>query len=79
LAAEFPAVVSNPRGLGLFAAFDAPAPEVRTAIRQHCMEKGLVVLPSGERAIRFRPPLTVTKSEIDAGMKIIASAIAKTT
>jgi L-lysine 6-transaminase len=75
LAEEFPGVVSNPRGKGLFAAFDVFSPEARTTIRQHAMKKGLIILPCGETAIRFRPPLTVTKSEIDAGIKILAESI----
>jgi L-lysine 6-transaminase len=75
LAGEFPAIVSNPRGLGLYAAFDVVTPEVRTKIRNLCMQKGLIILPSGERSIRFRPPLTVSSEELDLGLSIIKSAI----
>ncbi len=75
LAQEFPSVVSNPRGLGLYAAFDVSTPETRTKIRTACMQKGLIVLPSGETAIRFRPPLTVSREELDLGLSIIKSAI----
>lgn len=71
LAQEFPKAISNPRGLGLFAAFDVDTPDRRTAIRKRCLQKGLIVLPSGDRAIRFRPPLTVTQEEIDLGISII--------
>ena len=75
LAEEFPAIVSNPRGLGLFAAFDVATPELRTAVRIECLDLGLIILPSGERAIRFRPPLNVTKQEIDMGIEIIRKSI----
>jgi L-lysine 6-transaminase len=75
LAEEFPAVVSSPRGLGLFAAFDVATPELRNAIRTKCLDLGLIILPSGERAIRFRPPLNVTKQEIDLGMEIIRKSM----
>jgi L-lysine 6-transaminase len=75
LAEEFPAKVSNPRGLGLFAAFDAVSTERRNSVRNKCFEKGLIILPSGERSIRFRPALTVTKGEIDEGMEIIRQAV----
>jgi L-lysine 6-transaminase len=74
LAEEFPAV-TNPRGRGLFAAFDMPDGEKRTLLRSVCLKKGLIVLPSGERSIRFRPPLTVSGSEIDAGIAIISAAL----
>jgi L-lysine 6-transaminase len=74
MAAEFPSLISNARGLGLFAAFDVTTPELRTRIRTKAYEHGLIVLPSGERSIRFRPPLTVTKAEIDEGIGIIRRA-----
>ncbi len=75
LAQEFPTFVSNARGLGLFDAFDVATPEVRTKLRNLCMQKGLILLPSGERSIRFRPPLTVNKEEIDLGISIIRSSL----
>ncbi len=75
LAEEFAPKVSNPRALGLFAAFDAPSTADRNTIRTRCMDKGLIILPSGERSIRFRPPLNVTPAEIDEGIEIIRQAI----
>ena len=75
LAREFPAIVSNPRGLGLFAAFDAVTPQVRNEIRKKCFEKGLIILPSGDHAIRFRTALTITKEEIEKGLRIITESI----
>lgn len=77
LAEEFPAVVSNPRGRGLFAAFDLKDADVRAKVRSSCLAHGLIILPSGERAIRFRPALNVTEAEIDEGMGIITRAIKK--
>ena len=77
LAEEFPQVVSNPRGRGLYAAFDVRSADVRTKIRSECFDKGLIVLHSGERSIRFRPPLNVSRQEIDEGLEIIGRAIGK--
>ena len=74
LAEEFPAV-SNVRGLGLFAAFDMPDSDTRTKIRTACMKKGLIILPCGERSIRFRPPLNVSAQEIESGIGIVAEAL----
>jgi L-lysine 6-transaminase len=79
MTSEFPSVLSNARGLGLFAAFDVATPELRTKIRTKAYELGLIVLPSGERSIRFRPPLTVTKAEIDEGIGIIRKAMEEAT
>jgi L-lysine 6-transaminase len=75
LSEEFPNVISNPRGLGLFAAFDVATPELRTNVRNKCFEHGLMILPSGERSIRFRPALNVSQEEIDKGIEIIRRAI----
>ena len=77
LVEEFPAVFSNARGLGLFAAFDVATPEKRTEIREAALDLGLIILPSGERSIRFRPPLNVSKEEIDLGIEIIRKTLTK--
>jgi L-lysine 6-transaminase len=77
MAMKFPDILSNARGLGLFAAFDVATPELRTKIRSRAFEDGLIVLPSGERSIRFRPPLNVTKAEIDEGIAILTKAVKK--
>jgi L-lysine 6-transaminase len=77
LTGEFPSLVSNARGRGLFAAFDVATAEQRTKIRADAYARGLIVLPSGEKSIRFRPPLTVTKAEIDEGIGIIRDALKK--
>jgi L-lysine 6-transaminase len=72
---EFPQVVSNARGRGLFCAFDLVTPEVRKDVQNRCFRKGLIILPSGERALRFRPPLNVTKREIDLGISVIRESL----
>lgn len=72
-----PEIVSNARGLGLFAAFDVATPDLRTKIRMKCLENGLIILPSGEKSIRFRPPLNVTEEEINEGIEIIRRSIAE--
>ena len=73
--AEHPSVISNARGLGLFCAFDLNTPAERNKLKNSCYEKGLIILGCGERSIRFRPPLNVSKSEIDLGMSIIRKAV----
>ena len=75
LADEFPGIVAAARGRGLFAAFDMVDASKRNSFREKCLERGLILLPSGERSIRFRPPLTVSRDEIDEGMKTIRTSI----
>lgn len=67
--------VSNPRGLGLFCAFDCDSKETRNQILNKAFENNLIILGCGERAVRFRTPLCVTEEEIDKGMNILDNVI----
>jgi L-lysine 6-transaminase len=68
---EFPALVSQPRGLGLMCSFDLPAAELRNKFKEKCFENKLIILGCGERSIRFRPRLNITKDDLDEGLNII--------
>jgi L-lysine 6-transaminase len=59
-------LISNVRGRGLFVAFDLESREEREAVVTdlHVTER-VIVLPCGERSIRFRPALSVSQDEID--------------
>ena len=78
LTEEFSTIISNARGRGLFAAFDVNRIEDRTPIRNKCLQKGLILLPSGERAIRFRPALNVSREEINKGLDMLRRALKET-
>jgi len=58
-------------------AFDLRHPEGRMTLRKKAFEKGLVVLGSGERSIRFRPPLTIQRQEIDEGIGILRKSLSE--
>jgi len=60
--------------LGLMCAIDFETTEMRNKVREKCYEKGMIILPCGERSLRFRPTLTVTKKEIDLALSILADA-----
>lgn len=72
---EFPTLVSNARGKGLFCAFDLPTKESRQTVRSKTFERGLIILGSGERSLRFRPPVNITRQEIDQGISIIRDSL----
>ena len=72
---EYPEVVSNTRGRGLFCAFDLPSSEHRDRLASHIMEEGAIVIGSGVKSIRFRPHLNVTESEITQGISIIKKSL----
>ncbi|MDX1531561.1 MAG: aminotransferase class III-fold pyridoxal phosphate-dependent enzyme, partial [Rhodothermales bacterium] len=73
--AEEHLVIENARGRGLMCAFDLPSKAFRNAVRQRAYKHGLVILGCGERTIRFRPALTITKDEIDQGLDLLEQAI----
>ena len=72
---EFPMIISNCRGRGLFSAFDFPDPEIRKKFLHNCYDRGLIILACGEKSVRFRPALTLQIKELEAGMNIIRDSI----
>jgi L-lysine 6-transaminase len=74
-AAEFPNLVSNVRGRGLMAAFDLPNAETRDAALNAFMEHDVMVLSSGSRSARFRPPLNLSMEEAAEGIRRMESAL----
>jgi L-lysine 6-transaminase len=65
LADDFPAVVLDVRGRGLMCAFSLPTTTDRDELLRRLWQRGVIVLPSGEVSVRFRPALTVARAEID--------------
>jgi L-lysine 6-transaminase len=79
LAAEFPGKMTAVRGRGLFIAFDLPDGRTRGQLLAAWLQKHHVMaLASGERAIRLRPPLTLTKEEALLGVQRLRAALAET-
>ncbi len=72
---KYPQTISNARGRGLFCAFDCPTPAIRQKIISECFQNELMILPCGEKSIRFRPSLAIKTEEIDNGIEIIDKVI----
>ncbi len=66
--------ITNIRGRGLFVAFDVN-PDFRKELLSNFMQNGLILLACGKKSIRFRPPLNVSKSEIDEAISIISKCL----
>jgi L-lysine 6-transaminase len=68
LAAKHP-IVTEVRGRGLMCAFTLPTAELRNeAIRRLREDERVLVLGCGDAALRFRPALTISQDELDAGL-----------
>ncbi len=74
---KHPEVISNIRGKGLMCAFDLPDTEIRNNMVSEILKNGAIILPCGDRSIRFRPPLNITDEEIQMGLDIISKSLAK--
>lgn len=72
---EFEGRLNNPRGRGLICAFDFINPEERTAFMSRSFDNGLFLLTCGDRSIRFRPHLNITRDEINQGFELIRKSL----
>ena len=76
-------VIGDVRGLGLMLAVEIVkdketkeyAPEVRDSIIQKAFSKGLLLLGCGRSAIRFCPPLILTKDDADIALSIFEACL----
>ncbi|MGM8365215.1 aspartate aminotransferase family protein [Virgibacillus sp. W0181] len=72
-------IVGEVRGLGLMIALELKdkTGESLASLRSYCLEQGLILLPCGidRNIIRFIPPTTVTKEEIDVALKIVKEGL----
>jgi len=77
LQSDYPGLVSNSRGRGLFCAFDLPSSRTRDELATVLMDNKVIVLGSGDRSIRFRPHLNIMTEEIDTGISAIRKSLNK--
>ncbi|HEY9401246.1 MAG TPA: acetyl ornithine aminotransferase family protein [Pyrinomonadaceae bacterium] len=52
------------------------APELRDRVEVACFERGLIILGAGANTIRWSPPLTLTRENVDVALEIFDEAIA---
>jgi len=72
---KYPALFSSSVGLGLMLGLRAVSSEVQQRVLQKTFEAGLIVLKAGRNTVRFLPPLTITKEEINEGFERFEKAI----
>jgi L-lysine 6-transaminase len=74
--ATHPALLSNARGRGLMCAIDLPDATTRDAVVERLRtEQRVLMLPCGERSVRFRPALTVTGDELAKACDAISRVV----
>jgi len=75
LAREFSDILKNVRGAGVMLGFDMPRADVRDALHDRTFRRGLVLLPAGERTLRFYPRYDTEPSAIDDALSILRQSI----
>ena len=62
-------------GLGLMRGLRCKSAEIQSQVISKAFEKGVIVLKAGRNTVRFLPPLTISKDEIDEGFKRLEMAL----
>ena len=75
LALQHREILKNVRGVGVMLAFDVMRADWRDALRERAFRHGLVLLPAGDRALRFYPRYDTEPSAIDEALSILRLAI----
>ena len=70
-----PTGVTDVRGLGLMLAIEFDTADRRDSVIAAALDRGMLTLGCGKKAIRLLPPLDVTEREIDLGAELLLSAI----
>ncbi len=75
LADDTDRLISNVRGRGLMIAFTLPENALRDKMLKLLFENGLIALASGEKAVRFRPTLSLKKAHVDETIGILKTSL----
>ena len=62
-------------GIGMMCGLRAKNAETLSTVISNAREKGVMVLKAGKNTLRFLPPLTITKKEIDKGFESLYLAV----
>ncbi|HEX8163888.1 MAG TPA: acetyl ornithine aminotransferase family protein [Pyrinomonadaceae bacterium] len=76
--------IGDVRGLGMMIGVEfvtdgatlAPDAEMRDRVEVECFNRGLIILGAGANTIRWSPPLTLTRENVDVALEIFDQAVA---
>jgi L-lysine 6-transaminase len=75
LAREYREILKNVRGAGVMLGVDVVRTDLRDALLDRAFRRGLVLLPAGERSVRFYPRYDTEASAIDEALAILRASI----
>jgi len=62
-------------GIGMMCGLRVKNAETLAEIMNNARDKGVMVLKAGRNTLRFLPPLTITKEEMDEGFELLSAAV----
>ncbi len=75
LQARYPELIQEVRGLGVMLAFNVARSDWRDVLRDRAFRRGLILLPAGDRALRFYPRYDTPETTIREAIEILAAAV----
>ncbi|MBE2216997.1 MAG: L-lysine 6-transaminase [Ignavibacteria bacterium] len=72
---KYPALLSNARGKGLYAAIDLPNGDLRSKAIAKMFERNVIILGCGKQSMRFRPALNIKEIHIDEALDTMESVL----
>ena len=74
--ARDPGRILDVRGKGLMIGVEFSSPEFAEEVQWACFERGLLVLECGKQTVRLCPPLVLSASDVETGLRIFGEAVA---
>jgi acetylornithine aminotransferase len=74
LANKYPTIITKSVGVGLMRGLRIKDGDTLSSLINEAFKEGVLVLKAGRNTLRFLPPLTITKDEIDEGFKRVEKA-----
>jgi len=75
LRARYPELIRKVSGLGVMLAFEVTRSDWRDVLRDRAFRRGLILLPAGERALRFYPRYDTPQATIQEAVDILGAAV----
>ena len=75
LARDYRGLLEHVRGRGCLLAFDVVRPDWREWLRDRAFRRGLILLPAGERTLRFYPRYDMETHAIEEALRLLRHAV----
>jgi acetylornithine aminotransferase len=75
IAAKFPNLFEKKVGVGFMKGLRAKDSDIQSKVIEKAFESRVIIIKAGRNTVRFLPPLTITKEEIEKGFERLEDAI----